>query len=51
MGNPNLGITMLFRTHKPVDAIIITRGNREHPLPQNHGGLAQGIIKVVVHLP
>jgi hypothetical protein len=26
-GNPNLGITMLFRSHKPVDVIIITREN------------------------
>jgi hypothetical protein len=25
--NPNLGITMLFRSHKPVDVIIITQGN------------------------
>ncbi len=26
-GNPNLGITMLFRSRKPVDVIIITQGN------------------------
>jgi hypothetical protein len=32
-GNPNLGITMLFRSHKPVEVIIITRGNGGHPLP------------------
>jgi hypothetical protein len=43
-GNPNLGITMLFWPHKHVDVIIITRGNRWHPLPQNPGDLAQGII-------
>jgi hypothetical protein len=43
-GNPNLGITMLFRSHKPMDVIIITRGNRGHPLPQNPWDLAQGII-------
>jgi hypothetical protein len=43
-GNPNLGITTLFRSHKPVDVIIITRGNRGHPLPQNPGDLVQGII-------
>jgi hypothetical protein len=43
-GNPHLGITMLFRSYKPVDAIIITQVNQGHPLPQNLGGLAQGII-------
>jgi hypothetical protein len=43
-GNPNLGITTLFRSRKPVDVIIITRGNRGHPLPRNPRGLAQGII-------
>jgi hypothetical protein len=43
-GNPNLGITMLFRSCKPVDVIIITHGNGGHPLSQNLGGLAQGII-------
>jgi hypothetical protein len=43
-GNPNLGITMLFRSSKPVDVIIITQGNRGHPFPQNPKGLAQGII-------
>jgi hypothetical protein len=26
-GNPNLGITMLFRSCKPVDVIILTRKN------------------------
>jgi hypothetical protein len=26
-GNPNIGITTLFRSCKPVDIIIITRGN------------------------
>jgi hypothetical protein len=26
-GNPNLGLTTLFRSGKPVGAIIITRGN------------------------
>jgi hypothetical protein len=26
-GNPNLGITMLFRLRKLVDVIIITQGN------------------------
>jgi hypothetical protein len=26
-GNPNLGITMLFTSRKPVDVIIITQGN------------------------
>jgi hypothetical protein len=45
--NPNLGITTLFRSHKPMDVIIITQGNRGHPLPQNPRGLAQG----VGHLP
>jgi hypothetical protein len=43
-GNPNIGITTLFRSCKPVDIIIITRGNQGHPLPRNPGGLAQGII-------
>jgi hypothetical protein len=32
-GNPNIGITTLFRSCKPVDIIIITRGNQGHPLP------------------
>ncbi len=40
-GNHNLGITMLFRSRKPMDVIIITRENRGHPLPRNPGGLAQ----------
>jgi hypothetical protein len=40
-GNPNLGITMYFRSHKHVDVIIITQGNRGHPLPRNPGDLAQ----------
>jgi hypothetical protein len=42
---------MLFRSHKPVDVIILTRENRGHPLPQNPGGLAQGIILGIGHLP
>jgi hypothetical protein len=42
--NPNLGITMLFRARKPVDIIIITRGNRGHPHPRNPRGLAKGIF-------
>jgi hypothetical protein len=41
-GNPNLGITTLFRSHKPVDVIILTQENRGHPLPRYLGGLAQG---------
>jgi hypothetical protein len=32
-GNPNLGITALFRSRKPMDVIIITQGNCGHPLP------------------
>jgi hypothetical protein len=32
-GNPNLGITMLFRSRKPMDVIIISQGNRGRPLP------------------
>jgi hypothetical protein len=43
-GNPNLGITTLFRSCKLVDVIILTRENQGHPLPQNPRGLAQGII-------
>jgi hypothetical protein len=43
-GNPNLGTTMLFSSHKPVDVIIIIQGNQGHPLPRKPGGLAQGII-------
>jgi hypothetical protein len=43
-GNPNLGITMLFRLRKLVDVIIITQGNWGHPLSRNPGDLAQGII-------
>jgi hypothetical protein len=43
-GNPNLRITTLFRSCTPVDVIIITQGNSGHPLPQNPGDLAQGII-------
>jgi hypothetical protein len=43
-GNPNLGITTLFRLRKPMDVMIITRENRGHQLPQNPEGLAQGII-------
>jgi hypothetical protein len=35
---------MLFRSRKHVDVIIITQGNRGHPLPQNIVGLPQGII-------
>jgi hypothetical protein len=31
--NPNLGITTLFSSHKPVDVIILTQENRGHPLP------------------
>ncbi len=42
MGNPNLGITTLFRSCKPVDVIILAQEIRGHPLPQNPGGLAQG---------
>jgi hypothetical protein len=42
--NPNLGITTLFRSRKPVDVIIITRGKQGYPLPQNPWDLAQGII-------
>jgi hypothetical protein len=42
--NPNLGITTLFRSRKYVDVIIITQENQGHPLPQNPGGLTQGII-------
>jgi hypothetical protein len=49
--NPNLGITTLFRLRKPVDVIILTQENQGHPLPQNPGGLAQGIIEGVGHLP
>jgi hypothetical protein len=37
-GNPNLGITTLFRSHKPVDVIILAQENRGHPLPQNIRG-------------
>jgi hypothetical protein len=40
-GNSNLGITMLFRSRKPVDVITVTQENRGHPLPRNPGGLAQ----------
>jgi hypothetical protein len=43
-GNPNLGITTLFRSCEPVDVIIITQGNRGHLLPRNPGDLAQRII-------
>jgi hypothetical protein len=43
-GNPNLWITTLFRSRKPVDVIILTQENRGHPLTQNPGGLAQVII-------
>jgi hypothetical protein len=43
-GNPNLGITMLFRLCEPVDVIILTQKNRGHPLPRNPGDLAQGVI-------
>jgi hypothetical protein len=32
-GNPNLGITMLFRSRKPMDVIIISQGNRGRLLP------------------
>jgi hypothetical protein len=32
-GNPNLGITMLFGSRKPMDVIIISQGNRGRPLP------------------
>jgi hypothetical protein len=38
--NPNLGITTLFRSRKPVDVSILTQENREHPLPRNPRGLA-----------
>jgi hypothetical protein len=48
-GNPNLGITMLFRSDKPVDVIIITRGNSGRLLPRNPGDMAQGIIHGVGH--
>jgi hypothetical protein len=48
-GNPNLEITTLFRSCKPMDVIIITQGNRGHPLSQNLGDLAQGIISGVGH--
>jgi hypothetical protein len=40
---------MLFRSLKPVDVIIITRGNQGRPLPRNPGDLAQGIIEGVGH--
>ena len=50
-GNPNLGITMLFRSRKPADVIILAQENRGHPLPRNLVGLGQGIIKGVGHLP
>jgi hypothetical protein len=43
-GNPNLGITTLLRSHKPMDVIVITQRNRGHPRPRNPGDLAQGII-------
>jgi hypothetical protein len=43
-GSPNLGITTLFRSREPVDIIILSQENRGHPLSQNLGGLAQGII-------
>jgi hypothetical protein len=43
-GNPNLGITTLFRSCKLVDVIILTQENRGHPLSRNPGGLAQGIV-------
>jgi hypothetical protein len=43
-GNPNLEITTLFRSYKPMVVIIITHGNRGHPLPRNPGDLDQGII-------
>jgi hypothetical protein len=36
-GNPNLAITTLFRSCKPIDVIIITQENWGHPLPQNPG--------------
>jgi hypothetical protein len=41
-GNPILKITMLLRSHKLVDVIILSRQNRGHPLPRNPGGLAEG---------
>jgi hypothetical protein len=41
-GNPNLGVTTLFRLCKPEDVIILAQEIRGHPLPQNPGGLAQG---------
>jgi hypothetical protein len=43
-GNPNLEITMLFRSCEPMDVIIITQGNQGHPLPRNPRDLTQGII-------
>jgi hypothetical protein len=43
-GNPNLGITVLFRLRKPVNVIILTQENQGHPPPQNRRCLAQGII-------
>jgi hypothetical protein len=42
--NPHPGITMLFRLHKPLDIIIITRANQGYPLPRNPRDLSQGII-------
>jgi hypothetical protein len=43
-GNPNLGITTLFRSRKPMDVIILTQENQGQPLPRNPKDLAQGII-------
>jgi hypothetical protein len=43
-GNPNLGITMLFRLRESMDAIILTQENRGYPHPRNPVDLAQGIV-------
>jgi hypothetical protein len=43
-GNIKLEITMLLRSRKPVDVIILSQENRGHPLSQNPRDLAQGII-------
>jgi hypothetical protein len=32
-GNPNLGITTPFGSHKPEDVIILAQENQGHPLP------------------
>jgi hypothetical protein len=43
-GKSESRVIMQFRSHKPVDLIILAQENLAHPLPRNPGGLAQGII-------